>query len=517
VKQSLSSYRYALGATLFGLILRAIPEFWAGTHLIGFDTFFYAGELSRLNSCFQLLGLPSELALGAITCPLAMVAGPVMAMKICASLLYGLLGLSVFHFSKVHLKRTDPTSLFITAFVLLQIAALRMSWDLYRNLLAVSLLLITLTILSPPRSRTKGILVTGLLIVIALTHQLIAALFLLIILAVFVWELVRRELTLAKESLLLLIPLLIFTILSVLVIYPTTMYEVSSNMWLFKSNTTILVPLGWFVAALYLPTAIPAIIGAGRNRFLVGWATVIIVILFLIIIGVPLGASLYDRWALMLFIPLGVFGAVGLLSIGRFFMGFLKSRVRFVQSHCKLVHGIILLASLLPYGTLAWTFMITPISRPYWYFDNPEIWNVGSGIPSTMQQNSIAFSDEQYVLSAFRWLNETMRNGDVLLTHSAFYGWALLYLRKDRPIIDYGSNLTVGMTQAERSGFSCEYVIWFVPNYGWDGPDPSLVGWNLVFKDGSIVIYDNYPPRATSSPATFPKVIATIMPLFGQV
>lgn len=366
-----------------------------------------------------------------------------------------------------------------------------MSWDLYRNLLAVSLLLLTLTILGLPRSRTNGVLVTSLLILIALTHQLVVAVFLLIILAISVWELMHRELTLAKDTLLLLMPLLLLTFLSVLVFYPTTMHEISGNMWLFKSNTTILVPLGLFLAALYLPTAFPTIIGLRRNRFLAGWVSVILVILLLIVVGVPLGASLYDRWTLMLFVPVGVFGALGLLSIGRFILDTLQMRVGFAQDHCKLIRGIILLTLLLPYGTLAWAFMTTPISRPYWYFDNPKLWNAGSGLPSTMQQNTIAFSDEQYVVSAFRWLNVTMKDGDVLLTHSAFYGWALLYLRKDRPLIDYGANLTLGMMQAESSGFCHEYVVWLVPNYGWHEPDPTFTGWKLVFEDGPIVIYDS--------------------------
>lgn len=95
------------------MILRVIPEFWAGTHLIGFDAVFYAGEVSRLNSCLGIFWLPSELTLGAITCPLAMILGPTMTMKVCASLFYGLLGLSVFYFSKVELKRTNLSAFFI--------------------------------------------------------------------------------------------------------------------------------------------------------------------------------------------------------------------------------------------------------------------------------------------------------------------------------------------------------------------------------------------------------------------
>ena len=75
VQQS-SSVRFAVGVTLFGMLLRAIPEIWAGGNLIGFDTVFYAGEMSRLNSCIRLFLLPSEFTLGVIACPLTMIMGP---------------------------------------------------------------------------------------------------------------------------------------------------------------------------------------------------------------------------------------------------------------------------------------------------------------------------------------------------------------------------------------------------------------------------------------------------------
>ena len=252
------------------------------------------------------------------------------------------------------------------------------------------------------------------------------------------------------------------------------------------------MPLALFLVALYLPAVLPATVGIRKGRFLVLWASVIIVILLLIGVGVPLGANLFDRWALMLVVPVGIFGALGILSIGHFVTQILDGRFSFARSQGKLVRGVVLLALLLPYGILAWEFMTPSISRPYWYFDNPVLWNAGaSGLPSTMLQNTIQFADEQYVMSVFKWLNVTMNTGDVLLTHSAFYGWALLYLRKDRAIIDYGSNLTLGVMQASDSGFKCEYVVWFVPGYGWDGPDPSFAGWSLVFKNGPIVIYRN--------------------------
>ena len=124
-------------------------------------------------------------------------------MKVCVIFLYGLFGLSVFLFSRAELKQSSWSSFFIAVFVLLQIAALRISWDLYRNLLGLSLLLITLTCLSVLSGRIKYATVTILLIIIAFTHQLVAGLLLLLLLGTFVWDLVNKRQNVASAVLLL--------------------------------------------------------------------------------------------------------------------------------------------------------------------------------------------------------------------------------------------------------------------------------------------------------------------------
>ena len=482
---------FALSSVIFGLIIRAIPEIWAGTHLTGFDTVLYAGELSRLKFCSPFLLPPGEFTLGLITCPLATIGGPILAMKVSIIFLYTLLASSIFFFSGAELRQPPGVAFFITVFVLLQVAALRLSWDLYRNLLGLSLLLITLTCLNVLSGRVKYIAVTILLVTIALTHQTVAGLLLLLLLSTFAWDTVNRRVG-ALAGLVLVLASILLTTVSVFFVFPTTLSAVTTA-WHFAAGQIILTPLMLFLAALYLPAVFPALLGIRRSRFLAGWTSIIIAILLLIGVGIPLGANVYDRWSLMLFVPIGVFGALGLLSFMRFFVTSLNAHTSIARSHVKLIKGSVLLALLIPYGVLAWGFMTPAISRPYWYFDDPALWNAGaSGLPSTMQQNTIAFSDEQYVISAFRWLNVAMNDGDVLLTHSAFYGWALMYLRSDLTIINYGTNLTQGMTQAESMGFSGEFVVWFVPGYGWHEPDPNFTGWRLVFQAGPIVIYDKY-------------------------
>src|SRR5208282_3649335 len=96
-----------------------------------------------------------EITLGLVACPIASVTSPIIAMKITAVIIYGFFGWAVFYFSRKQLKQSPATSFFIVTFVLLQIAALRISWDLYENLIGLSLFLALLGSLTGVRGRTR--------------------------------------------------------------------------------------------------------------------------------------------------------------------------------------------------------------------------------------------------------------------------------------------------------------------------------------------------------------------------
>jgi len=478
-------------AIIFGLIFRSIPKIRAGPSPIGFDTVYYAGYFNHLASCFDLLNQPGEITLGLAACPIANLTGPIMAMKITAVLIYGFFGWSVFYFCRKEVNETPAISLFTVVFVLMQIAALRISWDLYQNLIALSLLLVLLGGVTGLSGSRRVVALVILAILITVTHQFVTVFLFMVGAGLFVWALLRREIPRRATAMLAIFSLVMLAAVSSLLIFPTTVYAITSaasSDYTFSASTA--VTLAIFLAVLYLPTIVPAVVGFRRIRSLLVWSLEVSLILLMSAFGFPYLTAFMDRWALMLVIPLGVLGALGLVNVSRRLVDF-GGRLGLVRQGRSLSQGIILLALLVPYGGLAWEFMTSPISYPYWYFDNPVLWRAGaSGLPATMLHNTVPFADEADVAAAFRWLNIVMTNSDVLLTHPAFYGWALLYLKSDRSIINYGGNSpNLAVIWARDEGFRREYVIWFIPGYGWHEPDPIFTNWALVFKDGPIVIY----------------------------
>jgi len=108
-----------------------------------------------------------------------------LTVKILAPLLYGLIGLSVFHFAHRHLNWSAEKSAFCSMLLMLQPAAMRISWDLFKNELAVVLLFLQLSVISlanKKSSRKATILMFVLPMLIVLSHQYVALVYFIIIL-----------------------------------------------------------------------------------------------------------------------------------------------------------------------------------------------------------------------------------------------------------------------------------------------------------------------------------------------
>ena len=87
--------------------------------------------------------------------------------------------------------------------------------------------------------------------------------------------------------------------------------------------------------------------------------------------------------------------------------------------------GVVYLAVMI--SVLSVGFMMMAPSAPFPYFSS------GSGIngyiyqiPSSMLQNTIAIDDCKDTVNALQWLKSNMSGDGVLLTHTTFYGWAML-------------------------------------------------------------------------------------------
>src|SRR5437867_7260140 len=154
----LLNYYYGLVAFLIPLGIRAIPEILAGQYPIGFDTigFYVPNTLDWANGRTNwaiVMGSPPLMY--AITVPTYAILriSPVWIFKIMGPALYGCMSWSLFRFLRVGLGFPPKHSLGTTLLTASYFVTLRIGWDLYRNMLGLTFILLSLPLLRELASR----------------------------------------------------------------------------------------------------------------------------------------------------------------------------------------------------------------------------------------------------------------------------------------------------------------------------------------------------------------------------
>jgi hypothetical protein len=130
--------------------------------------------------------------------------------------------------------------------------------------------------------------------------------------------------------------------------------------------------------------------------------------------------------------------------------------------------------------------MVMPAEAAFPYFGvmNTHIYQ----IPSSMLQNTVSINDCQGVADAIQWLKNNMTDGAVLLSHRAFYGWALSSLDKDQIILyEYDNPADTAVRVA--NDYSQIYLVWWTDGQGWYGLPSVPSAFHEVYSSGRIAIY----------------------------
>lgn len=156
---------------LIGFIIRLVPEVLALGHPIGFDTISYAvvAERGVVWSSWSSIFASSWLLYGFLVPVYGLLrVDPFWLLKIVGPVLFGLNTAGVFWFSRRFLSWGSWLAFFASLFFALQLASLRISWDLLRNALGMGLLLFALSFVGKADSRRKAVVfgVLGLLAVL---------------------------------------------------------------------------------------------------------------------------------------------------------------------------------------------------------------------------------------------------------------------------------------------------------------------------------------------------------------
>ena len=210
-----------------------------------------------------------------------------------------------------------------------------------------------------------------------------------------------------------------------------------------------------------------------KNFQIRSWLVVSLILLF-----VPLVSPSNLRWVLMLTYPLAfcvVEGLSRLKSVSWKRFGFTLRRIGVIY--------LVLMVSVLSFGFV----LMTPQS-PFPYFAEPVNGYIYQ-IPSSMLQNTVPKSDCADTVNALQWFKNNVDSSAVLLTHRAFYGWAMLTINPNQIVLYEYDNPAISANTAVQQGHKEIYLIWWTNGHGWYGQPTVPSSFEEVYHSGEIAIY----------------------------
>lgn len=480
--------RFAFLAITLALVIRTIPEFIAGTLPLGFDTVWsYAPfvkavetegfgaaileEGSRRSAPFMylLLGIAA----------VATQAEPFFVTKAAAPLLHGFLVFSMYYFARARLGWSRRRSFYVIVLTSVYFVALRFSWDMYKNTLGFSFLVLALAHLrtdGAPRSWALfGILGTLSVLASELTAVLLGA-----VTGVYlVRELIRRRVphpVLLGISAIAFVAALIYLRLLLppqVAFSPLPPYPAPSSIlynYVGMDNVVYSFPTigsiyatALILSAIVLGPLLPAAwLGIRREKRVWIWAAVLAVGAFSLLVVPWAGVPLWHRWLLMLVFPILLLAASGLS--------------RFNRAGVRAFLAVLLV--------LAGTFMVLPPEQAFPLYTSEYTLRY---LPSSMMQNTVPLQDSPNVVNALRWLDELDLRNSVLVAHFSFVGWGRVFV-ETMEVYEFREPFQVDA--GNFSGYAQVFLVYWVKDQGWYDADSIPRSTNEVYRSGRIAIYE---------------------------
>ncbi len=470
------------------LIVRAIPEILMGPYLVGFDNvgYYVPNTITWLGNGVSFWSLMSSaplfyLLLMGITSTGAPI---VLTLKVLGPLLLGILGFVSYSYSNKVLSWSPKKSLVLALMSTLYFVALRISWDMFRSELALIFLFLTLIFLKKNGNTLRnGILLSLMMALTVISHQLIAIIMFVIIIATIASFSFKKKKTELRQIIVCSIPAFCLFALIIYINYfvfssPIMGYTVDyaggfESLAVASHPELIFNTLG-FLAICYLPLVPLLFFGfrrSKRNIQLIAWMFWILIPLLIVMISPTtffLGGVLPFRWILLLTYPLSFYAVEGLFAI----------KWNWYKIVYKIVVGFII-------AFLSVGFLVLPNSGALEYFGSYPTY-----IPKSMLQNTLQLSDCQNTANALLWAQNNIPSNGYLLVHEAFYGWATLSFNNSRLIPYFFGSPTDALNKLQQEDNSNPlFLIWWVNGTGWYGQSNVPSTFKELFQSGNIAIY----------------------------
>ncbi len=487
-----------------GFFVRLIPELLAFSAPIGFDTIYYASVmkngviLSDWTAFFS-----STWLLNTLIVPLygILKIDPFLLLKLIGPLLYGLNVAGVYWFARKNLDWSTTMGILAGVFFALQLASLRISWDLLRNMLGLATLLFALSYIKDVKS-TRGALVFSILSLLAVfSHEYTGVILIFVVIGFAVWRLVKGRSDLSQRLILATLPALgIFSIGMYLRMFPistvsttnvisagdlvnanpsslfflTNYLEIKSSVDFYTNYSALALSVGLLFLVLYAPYLYLAFKGFFRNRVLTLWTVLLLIGSFSCLVIPFCALSFWHRWMFMLAFPFTFYSVYGLKK--------LYKRVKeenYRQSLSFFFSKKTAIMILLTFS-LALAYLASPLLMVY----------ANTSVPSATgtylyfsNSPSVPYQDVNSVTQAMNWLNSTLDSSSCVILQHAYLFWGQLYLDKSHSIVTFETNdVPLAVNKALENDFSTIYFVW------WNQP----IGWYNVSVPDSFVIMQSF-------------------------
>jgi hypothetical protein len=420
-----------------GCVVRLVPELFAYPYPIGYDVINYyipvttnfADHWAQISSEFPLY--VSFLHLTQIATGLT----PHTTVVIFATVTFGFFAVSVFLIARKLLKVDSRYAFFVTVFVIFQIAVLRTTWDLHRDVFALTMMLFVFVLIyresekNEPKSLDwKFILILILCVLTVSTARIVGSLF---IVSLMIYSCIFKT----KAVILCTILALSFFTIELFMNHNITSNIIhdtlskTGNVSLVYSNfynPKNLLYLFVVVDGLLVPTGIIGFVKL-KNGILLKIPLLITAAASFSWIVFPFHDSLLaDRWIILLGIVLSIFSAYGIYQL------VLSIKIR--------AHRLSNLAStILPFSILGMFIMmgilyeILPNARePFMLWYGVARSYTEHFVPPSMQFNSLELSDNNKIITAISWINKNTQPNAIIIGEKHWRGFMELYLHDHR-------------------------------------------------------------------------------------
>lgn len=490
---------------ILAVVLRAIPEIKAGIWPIGYDTFnTYAAELASYQGPL-INWLKTANILYFLFLPLKFFGlSSELAVKILGPILYGALAVSFYYFSKISLKFSPLKSFLVGLFFIIQLAGLRLSWDLYRNELALIFLFWGLNFLPKNGQSLKAkdlALLVLFSVLVVLSNQLVTVLLLVVLSVYFFFYLSQKKWEeMVATTIVILVVAMLFAIVirsSGQVLYNDHVLFISEKNYFWRyfyhynlemSYSLLRQVIGSLFWLLYGPLLAPAILGwwfLRKNLILQVFVWWLLLGTFSALLFFGNGLMVWERWLFMLVFPLAIFSIEGCYRLG----GWLSRPWGWAKKVPQLAFVLAMIFWLTLLGLFmyrAWPFIIANYSDAKPPLANDEL---NHYFPRTMVHNSLGIGLLGDTLKVVSWLDKNAPPGSVILVDNRYRGVMLTNFNiDDRYIITnpWSENIQGStLEEAKKTNFWPIYLIW--------NTSKSIDGFDRIYNVGNRGVYRALP------------------------